>query len=248
MPSEIAAVTKNERIAAGVHRLCMALSHDYARAGQFYMLRREKSAVLLPRAISLCDKTDDTLVFLIQNVGPGTDELCALRPGERLRVTGPLGNGFPIDGISGNTALVGGGIGAAPMLLLAKKLRKNGVAADCFLGFRDEAFLQNDIAPYVNSLRVSTESGRFGLKGLVTELFSPGDYDTVLCCGPVPMMKAVTALCKKSGTPVYVSVENKMACGVGGCLVCACALKSGGYARACKDGPVFSGEDIDFDA
>lgn len=247
MPSVLTAAVENMKIAAGIHRLCVRLEHPEAKPGQFYMLRREKSAVLLPRAISLCDKTDDTLVFLVQNAGPGTDELCDLRPGDMLRVTGPLGNGFPLDAISGRIALIGGGIGVAPLLLTAKELSRRKMSADCFLGFRDEPFLQENFLPYANSLSIATESGRAGQKGLVTALFLPEDYDFVLCCGPEAMMKAVTGLCKAAGVPAYVSLENKMACGIGGCLVCACADKNGKNLRACKDGPVFLGEEIRFD-
>lgn len=247
MQSNIVTILSNERIAPSIYKMTVS-AHPTARCGQFYMLRREDGTVLLPRPISICDQLDGKLVFLYQLVGKGTAGFAALLPGDTMRLTGPLGNGFDLDALRGRIALVGGGIGIAPMLLTAKALREKGMSADCFCGFRDEAYLTDELAPHVQALNIATETGRTGHKGYVTELLAPEQYSTVLCCGPMPMMKETVRLCAAADTTVYVSLENRMACGIGGCLVCTCTDKHGKNRRTCMDGPVFRGEEVDFDA
>lgn len=247
MPSEIVSVLANHGVGEEVFAMELPCSLP-PRPGQFYMLRREGSALLLPRAISLCQRQDDTLTFLYKVVGKGTTELAAMKPGDKLRLTGPLGNGWPLEELSGRVLLVGGGIGIAPLLSAAKALHQKGNPPHCCLGFPHHPFYHKPFEPYCAALRIATESGVTGQKGLVTQLFDPSHYDAVLCCGPTPMMKAVVALCKAAGTPVWVSLENRMACGVGACLVCTCTDNQGKNKRTCKDGPVFRGEEIDFDA
>ena len=248
MPSEIVTVLSNRKIEEDVWEMSLS-SPTPARPGQFYMLRRQGSAHLLPRAISLCTRQGDKLIFLYKVVGAGTGELSAMDAGDALRLTGPLGNGWPLEELMGKRVLlVGGGIGIAPLLFAAQALSEAGNSADCCLGFPHTPFYQGEFAPFCPGLQIATESGAAGYKGLVTALFNPADYDAVLCCGPTPMMKAVTALCQGRGTPVWVSLENRMACGIGACLVCTCADQSGKNRRTCKDGPVFRGEEINFDA
>ncbi len=248
MPSEMVTVRSNQEVGEDVFEMRLPSSVP-AKPGQFYMLRREGSALLLPRAISLCNQEEDTLTFLYKVVGEGTAELSNMKPGDKLRLTGPLGNGWPLEELSGKRVLlVGGGIGIAPLLLAAKALRQQGNPADCCLGFPHQPFYQEAFQPDCGALSIATESGVAGHKGLVTQLFDPADYEIVLCCGPTPMMKAVVALCKAAGTPVWVSLENRMACGVGACLVCTCSDHQGKNRRTCKDGPIFRGEEINFDA
>ena len=219
------------------------------------MLKSGVAATLLPRAISVCDADEKSVTFLVQNAGRGTAELCALRAGDIIHATGPLGNGFPVDEVRGKKiALVGGGIGVAPMLLTAKHLNADTdinsgkLPADCYLGYRSSPFCYTEIECYAKHLFITTDDGCFGIHGKVTDVFNPSEYDVVFCCGPVPMMRAVTKICEDASVPIYVSVENKMACGVGGCLVCACAMKNGENLRACLNGPVFRGEEICLEA
>ena len=115
---------------------------------------------------------------------------------------------------------------------------------DLFAGFRDDIYLIDKLNDYVNECNVSTNSGKHGHKGFVTDLLKAEEYDTVLCCGPEIMMKKVVDMCKKAGTKVYVSMEKHMACGVGACLVCTCKTKDGNK-RTCKDGPVFDGNYVE---
>ena len=249
MPSNIVKIIENTAIAPSIYKMTVPFTGEEApKAGQFFMLKDLSSATLLPRPISVCDWADGILTFLYQAVGRGTNELARMQPGAELLLTGPLGNGFPIAELQGKIALVSGGIGTAPMVLTAQKLKEAGCTVDCFCGFRSQPFLTDELAARTDSVHIATEDGSVGTRGFVTAILNPRDYAAVLCCGPEPMMKAVTNLCKTAGTPVYVSLENKMACGVGGCLVCTCTDNNGKNWRTCKEGPVFRGEEINFDA
>ncbi|MDR2908303.1 MAG: dihydroorotate dehydrogenase electron transfer subunit [Oscillospiraceae bacterium] len=247
MLSEVLAVRSNEMLLPDIGRLTVEAAAP-ARPGQFYMLRPEHGAMLLGRAISLCDRQGEILTFLYKIVGKGTAELSRLREGDPLRLTGPLGNGFPLEDISGKIALIGGGVGVAPMVYTARALRERGNTADAFLGYPDSPYLHETMKTLCDKVTVATESGVCGAKGYVTDIFDPEKYAAVLCCGPLAMMRAVAEKCKAAGTPVWLSLENRMACGVGACLVCTCKGKSGGNLRVCADGPVFRGEEISLDA
>lgn len=248
MICETAPLISNRAIAPNVHELVVKTSAKVVKAGRFYMLKKINGAVLLARPISVCDFVNGNVVFLVQCIGKGTAELCEMRAGDTLNITGPLGNGFPVDEALGNIALVGGGIGIAPMLLTAKELKAKGRLADCYLGYRSTPFYTEAFEDNVKQLFISTDDGSAGFCGNVGQMLKPEKYDAVFCCGPLRMMQAVTQLCQKTATPVYISMENKMACGVGGCLVCTCAIKNKGNLRTCMEGPVFRGEDVDFES
>ena len=215
-----AKVLSNEKIVDGIYKMVCEDKNEI-KPGQFYMLKLD-GQTLLPRPISICEKNGDEITFLYAVVGKGTEEFSKLRSGEEISLTGPLGNGFNLDGDLGKVAIVAGGIGTAPMVEVSKKLREknpNGII-DIYAGFRDEVYLIENLSKYGNKVEVST--------------------NTVLCCGPEVMMKAVVNMCKEKGVKVYVSMEKHMACGVGACLVCTCKTKDG-HKRTCKDGPVFDG-------
>lgn len=235
-----AKVISNEEISKDIYKLVVEDSSEII-AGQFYMLKLD-GATFLPRPISICEKSDDTLTFLYAVVGAGTKEFTKLKVNDEIKLTGPLGNGFDMQKDYGKVALVSGGIGTAPMLELAKKLRQKNPnqIIDLYAGFRDEIYLIDELKEYVNQAQVSTNTGKHGHKGFVTEILKPEDYDTVLCCGPEVMMKKVIDMCKEKEVNIYVSMEKHMACGVGACLVCTCKTKDGNK-RTCKDGPIFDG-------
>lgn len=239
-------VEENLKISEEIYS--MKVKHkEGVNAGQFYMLKGEKS--FLGRPISVSEVEGDVIRFVYAVVGEGTRDLKNLKVGDTLEIIGPLGNGFDTSLDYGNIALVGGGIGVAPMLELAKKLRarNNGEILDFYAGFRDDIYLIDDIEKYVDNVIVSTNSGKHGICGFVTQplLENIKKYNTVLCCGPEVMMKAVVEICKKYNINVMVSMEKHMACGVGACLVCTCKTK-GGNKRTCKDGPVFDGLTVEF--
>ena len=239
-----AKILSNEEISDGIYKMTVE-DESEIKAGQFYMLKH-KGATLLPRPISICEKEGNSLIFLYAVVGEGTKEFSTLRENEEIELTGPLGNGFDTDKNYGKVALVGGGIGIAPMLQLAKDLKeKKNISMDLYAGFRDEVFLLDEFKDYVNEINISTNTGRHGHKGFVTEILEPQKYDTVLCCGPEVMMKSVVNMCKEKNVAVYISMERHMACGVGACLVCTCKTKEGNK-RTCKDGPIFDGNYIEF--
>ncbi len=235
-----AKIISNEEISKDIYKLVVE-DNSEIKPGQFYMLK-VNGETLLPRPISICEKNGDKLTFLYAVVGKGTKEYTRLREGDSISLTGPVGNGFDLEKDYGKVALVAGGIGTAPMLELAKNLRKRNKdqKIDVYFGFRDEIYLVDEIEKYSNEVKVSTNTGKYGHKGFITDILNVEDYDTVLCCGPEVMMKKVIDMCKEKNVGVYVSMEKHMACGVGACLGCTCKTKEGNK-RTCKDGPVFDG-------
>ncbi len=233
-------VISNEKIVPGIYKMVVE-DYNSVKPGQFYMLKLE-GKTLLPRPISICEKNEDTITFLYAVVGKGTEEYIKLRKGDYINLIGPLGNGFNVYENLGRVALVSGGIGTAPMLEVAKKLREynNSSKLDLYAGFRDDTYLVEDINKYADHAYISTNSGKYGHKGFITDILNVENYDTVLCCGPEIMMKKVVDMCKEKNVKIYVSMEKHMACGVGACLVCTCKTKDGNK-RTCKDGPVFDG-------
>lgn len=239
-----AKILSNEKIADGVFKMVVE-NHQEINPGQFYMLKIE-GATLLPRPISICEKGKEDITFVYAAVGQGTKEYSSLRKDEYINLTGPLGNGFDLSEGFGKVALVSGGIGTAPMVELAKKLRAKNkdLVIDIFAGFRDDIYLVDELEKYANSCTISTNTGKLGHKGFVTDVLKAEEYDTVFCCGPEIMMKKVVDMCKEKNVKVYVSMEKHMACGVGACLVCTCKTKDGNK-RTCKDGPVFDGNYVE---
>ncbi|WP_333638583.1 dihydroorotate dehydrogenase electron transfer subunit [Tissierella praeacuta] len=207
--------------------------------GQFYMIRGWNGLdPFLPRPISIADLDNGKIKFLYEVRGRGTHIISRLKKGDRLSVLGPLGNGFNLE-VQGKIALLSGGIGIAPMLYLAKNLSGE---VTIYSGFRNDAYFLDQIKPYVKNIFIATEDGSNGHKGFVTGLFDPSKYDLVLTCGPTPMMEVVIKMCEGQ-VPVYVSMESRMACGIGACLGCTIETIRG-MERVCKEGPVFKGEEV----
>lgn len=233
-------VISNEKVIDNIYKM-VCEDDNVVNAGQFYMLKLN-GATLLPRPISICEKDDKTITFLYAVVGKGTEEFSKLKAGDYINLTGPLGNGFDLEQDLGKTALVCGGIGTAPMVEVAKRLRAKDAnkLIDVYAGFRDNIYLKEELDKYANNVNITTNTGKYGHKGFVTDILKPEEYDTVLCCGPEIMMKKVIEMCKEKNVKIYVSMEKHMACGVGACLVCTCKTKEGNK-RTCKDGPVFDG-------
>lgn len=197
----------------------------------------------LRRPISICsiDKAEGTLRFVFQVRGGGTADLAKIKPGDFIDILAPLGKGFPIDPDK-RTLLVGGGIGVPPLLAAAQALGGNATA---ILGFRtkDLVILEEDFKSAGAHVRIATDDGSYGHKGLVTDLAEGVDFDVLMACGPGPMLRGARALAESRGVPGYLSLEQRMACGVGACLGCAVALidEDGReyFGHVCKDGPVF---------
>lgn len=225
-----------------------------AKAGQFFMLRAwaANETPILSRPISVhdFDAATGALTFLYQVKGEGTQKLAALKEGDTLTVTGPCGNGFDVAAIAraaggknGKIAVVGGGVGTAPLLQLCKELAAAGCKPELYCGFRDEPYGLEAFLPYCAAISIATDSGAVGYHGLVTGILHPEQFAMVLTCGPMVMMRGVYQLCAQSGTPCVASLERKMACGLGACLGCTCRTKVGAKT-VCKDGPVFKAEEV----
>ena len=224
------------------------------KAGQFFMLRHLRSTVYLPRPISVFEYNDEqkTVKFLISRKGRGTEELSGLNAGERVHLTGPLGNTWEeFLPENGKVALVGGSAGIAPLCALIAEKPKNDF--HFFAGFR-QGFREKDhenavlgAALHAKKLVISAEDGRNALIGRIVDfIFEPENYDAFFACGPAAMLKALYQKCETKNTHCFISLENRFACGVGACFGCTINTKNGNR-RCCKDGPIFKASEVLFD-
>ncbi|MDO4633148.1 MAG: dihydroorotate dehydrogenase electron transfer subunit [Eubacteriales bacterium] len=220
--------------------LMKAEEKNQAEMGQFYMLRAWEHFPVLSRPISVYDADAESVSFLYKVVGQGTEILSGLKPGEEISLDGPHGNGFPELSGKKKIALVGGGVGIAPLHLAAKTYKKEDPerTVDIYLGFSGQPILEKEFQAVSDNLKVN-------VGGFVTDDIDPNEYDAIVTCGPTIMMKVLYEKCQRLNyqNPLYVSMENRMACGIGACLVCTCKT-SGGNRKVCKDGPVFEGREV----
>lgn len=212
--------------------------------GQFVQVAANTPGVFLRRPISINDVNYDqnTIDLLIRKAGKGTSTLVALKEGDKLNILLPLGNGFSLDVASGSRLLlIGGGVGVAPLLYLGRKLKEAGHKPEFLLGARSARdLLELDDFAAIGTVHVSTEDGSMGEHGLVTRHSAlEGNIDTIYCCGPAPMMKAVASIARERAINCEVSLENMMACGLGACLCCVENTVKGNVC-VCTEGPVFN--------
>jgi NAD(P)H-flavin reductase len=241
---------------AGLYRLVEAADPDGPTplAGQFYMLAAERQwggedgRPYLARAFSVCRVRGEVLGFLVDSIGPGTARLGGLEPGEGLWLVGPLGIGFSAPANGAEPVLVAGGVGLAPLVILAESLREAGREPRVLAGFRAEAYA--GAASLVGGdVALATDDGSAGHPGLVTELLSAeigsdsGDTH-VYACGPPAMLEDVRSLCAERSVHAELALEEAMACGFGACFGCVVRTR-GGYRRICVDGPVLAAADLD---
>lgn len=246
-----AKVVSQETLATDVYSLVLEAPEiaSQAIAGQFVSVYTHDGSKMLPRPISLCgiDREAGTLRLVYRVVGFGTKEFSQLAAGDTVDILGPLGNGFMKS--DKKAILIGGGIGIPPMLQLAKEL-------DCeksvVLGYRDEIFLNEEFEPYAQ-VYMSSEDGQHGVKGNVIDAMKEYGVDgaVIYACGPTPMLRGIKAYAMGKGIECQISMEEKMACGVGACLACVCKTKDIDEhsqvhnRRICKDGPVFYAEEVE---
>ncbi|AKL96792.1 dihydroorotate dehydrogenase electron transfer subunit [Clostridium aceticum] len=218
--------------------------------GKFVNLYCEDGRHLLPRPISICEinREEATTRLIYAVVGEGTKKLSKMQANDEVKVLGPLGNGFTIDGKTRENIVIGGGIGAPPLVELVKHLKGN---TSVYLGFRCNPILVEDFENLGAKVYVATEDGSHGHKGNVLQLLEKDDLkaDMIYSCGPKPMLKAVAQWAKEKQIPAELSLEERMACGIGACLVCTCkaAKKEANdweNTRVCKDGPVFLRDEV----
>jgi dihydroorotate dehydrogenase electron transfer subunit len=215
------------------------------RPGQFVQVKVEGSAAtFLRRPFSVHDVNygKNTFSILVQIAGEGTLKLSGLKPGDLLNIIYPLGNSFTMPSNHQKILLAGGGCGVAPLLFLGKSLRSNGVIPDILLGFRNsERVIEYNEYAEIGKVFLATEDGSLGNKGLITDhpVLKSERYDTIYCCGPLPMLKEIYRFCRDNTINCEVSLENLMACGIGACLCCVVDTVKGNLCT-CVDGPVFN--------
>lgn len=219
-----------------------------AKPGQFVSVYSKDGSRLLPRPISICEVDGNNLRMVYRVVGKGTDEFSGYKAGDTLDVLGPLGNGYTLD--TKKAILLGGGIGIPPMLELAKRLN---CEKSIVLGYRDVLFLNDEFEKY-GDVYIATEDGSTGTKGNVLDAIKACGItgEVIYACGPKPMLRAIKTFAEENGMEAFISLEEKMACGIGACLACVCKTKDVDHhshvnnARICKEGPVFNAKEVEF--
>ena len=251
---ECCTVISQECIAKDIYSMWIstkAIARE-AKPGQFVSVYTKDASRLLPRPISLCeiDREKDALRIVYRIAGDGTREFSRLRAGDTIDILGPLGNGFPLEEAKGKRVmLMGGGIGIPPMLETAKAIQGEKIIGS---GYRDELFLTEELNA-AGQLYLATEDGSAGTKGNVLDAVKANrlEADLIFACGPTPMLRAIKAYALDKGIPCWVSMEEKMACGIGACLACVCkSTEVDGHSqvhnkRICKDGPVFLSTEVE---
>ncbi|MDU4025447.1 MAG: dihydroorotate dehydrogenase electron transfer subunit [Anaerococcus sp.] len=231
-------IVENIEIAPSIWKMKVDIDLK-ANPGQFFMFRTEsfRNEPLLSRPFGVCEQNENELTFLYQVVGSGTEIMADLTPGHKVKLLGPLGNGFDISKADGKkVAVVAGGIGIAPLLDLCKKLPEK---ADFYAGFTYDPYFVDEFKAYVNS--ITTTSFKNDNK-FITENLNPDDYDIIYACGPNGLLKAIHE--KNNKADIEVSMEAHMACGIGACLGCTIPSADGEFLRVCKDGPVFDASEV----
>ena len=238
-------------LAPGIHCL-RAIAPEVAQValpGQFAQIEIPDTKVLLRRPLGIagCERTAGEIALIYRELGTGTKKLAAMKNGEFIGVLAPLGHGFKLNNVT-KPLLVGGGLGLSPLLFLAQYYAQSGATADVLMGGRTEAelFWRTLFEPFAKC-HITTNDGSLGIKGFVTELLpkllSEQNYDYVAICGPEPMMKNVAKMVKEYNIPCDVSLERRMACGLGACLSCVIDTAHG-RKKVCQDGPVFAAEEV----
>ena len=253
---ETVTVVSQEQLADGIFSMWIQTeAAKTARPGQFISMYTNDGSKLLPRPISICEIDTETsklrVVYRVTAEKTGTEQFSKMKAGDTLPSIGPLGNGFPLEAGKGKRAfLIGGGIGVPPILELAKQL-------DCekqiIMGYRDaDTFLKEQFEEN-GTVYISTEDGSVGTKGNVMDAIRENglEADIIYACGPTPMLRAIKQYAEEQGIECYISLEERMACGIGACLACVCQSKEKDHhsnvnnKRICKDGPVFLSTEVE---
>ncbi|SHJ72423.1 dihydroorotate dehydrogenase electron transfer subunit [Geosporobacter subterraneus DSM 17957] len=249
-------IISNDLISSDIYRIRLERTPDMGNieAGQFFHIKSQDSgAFFLRRPISVCFTTDNEIHLVVRKSGKGTKVICEKRAGDSLDLLGPLGNGFRLADPDKKILLIGGGIGTAPLLELARQLENPHVKV--LLGYRKDPYLVDEFQKYSKEVLVAVEEGERGYSGYVTDLLKQEiDHeqpDCIYACGPEVMLKKVQQLGLQYQIETQLALEERMACGVGACLVCSCKVKAEEngwhFVRTCKEGPVFSGSEVIFD-
>lgn len=248
-------ILSQEMIATDIYSLWLHAEEiaSQAKPGQFISVYCNDSGKVLPRPISICeiDREKGALRIVYRIAGKGTAEFASMKAGEKLDIMGPLGNGFPMEAVKGKRVfMMGGGIGVPPMVQTAKEAEAD---VTVIAGYRNsEIFLKNELSAN-GRLVVATEDGSVGTNGNVMDAIRENhlEADVIFACGPAPMLRAIKAYAEENKILCYISMEERMACGIGACLACVCKSKEvDGHShvhnkRVCKDGPVFLSTEVE---
>lgn len=254
---EQAVILSQEMLADGIFSMWMKTEASRsAKPGQFLSMYTNDGSKLLPRPISICeiDKKRNALrvVYRVTGEHTGTEQFSKMKEGDMIPVIGPLGNGFPYEKAEGKRVfLMGGGIGVPPILELAKQVKCE--KKQIVVGYRDsQTFLRKQFEEN-GEVYISTEDGSVGTKGNVMDAIAEQKLtaDMIFACGPTPMLRAIKAYAQEHNIECYISLEERMACGIGACLACVCKSKEKdahsnvNNKRICKDGPVFLSTEVE---
>lgn len=254
---ESAVVISQEMLTDGIFSMWLRTeAAQMAVPGQFISMYTNDGTKLLPRPISICeiDKENGALrvVYRVTGENTGTKQFSEAKAGDVIPVIGPLGNGFPLDKADGKKAfLMGGGIGVPPILELSKQL--TNCEKQIVMGYRDANTFLKEQFEENGAVYVSTEDGSVGTKGNVMDAIRENGLtaDIIYACGPTPMLRAIKNFAEENGIECYISLEERMACGIGACLACVCKSKEKDHhtnvhnKRICKDGPVFLSTEVE---
>ena len=248
-------VAEQKKLAEGIYSMWLLAEEIavQAKPGQFISVYSNDKSRVLPRPISICeiDREQGKLRIVYRVVGKGTEEFSKALAGDTFEILGPLGNGFPLEKAKGKRVLmVGGGIGVPPMLQTAKEAEAEAVIVS---GYRNNDLFLKEELENAGSLYIATEDGSVGTKGNVLDVIRENDIqaDVMFACGPTPMLRALKQYAEEKNMPCWISMEEKMACGIGACLACVCQSKDVDAhshvhnKRICKDGPVFLSTEVE---
>lgn len=259
-----ARILKNQALTPRIYEMVLETEEiSETLPGQFLNLYCKDGSRLLPRPISICevDEKSGSFRLIYKVLGKGTEEFTSFKINDYIDYLGPLGTGFTLETTDAavkknpqdkEILIIGGGVGVPPLLELSKRLKGN---KRVLLGFETESILIEDFKKVAAEVSVATTTGTEGIKGTVMDLLEQREYmpDQVYSCGPKGMLKAVQSWARERNIPSELSLEERMACGIGACLVCTCKTREGpheedwSYQRVCKDGPVFNGEEVMFE-
>ena len=249
MKDYLATIVKNEKIAENVHAVTFRLQEDIkVRCGQFGNISIGGTH-LLRRPIAICKVENKDVTFCYQLKGEGTRKLKDMEVGTKLNVLMPLGNGFFVEEQETKVALVGGGVGVFPLISVLREYSSTKEIS-AYIGYRNkDAVCGIEEFAKAQKFIAVTDDGSYGaqmnaVQAFVADLEKGHRPDVVLACGPTPMLRALKGVVEKENLPCYVSLEERMGCGIGACLVCVCDMTNGKRARVCKDGPVFNANEV----
>ncbi len=249
-----AKIAEHTELAKGIYSLWLETElASEARPGQFAGVYLKDGAHILMRPVSICDVSAGKLRMVYRVAGSGTAELSTYKPGGDVEILGMLGNGYDLNLMKGKKVMVlGGGIGIPPMLYLAKELKKNGSEVIAVLGYADDKTFLKEGFEEISEVYVSSMDGSVGTRGTVMDAIAQNGLkaDVICACGPMPMLKAVKDAAAAEGIKAYISLEERMACGVGACLGCVTkTVKKDEHThvnntRICMEGPVFEAGEV----